>query len=235
MKKIINILILSSLVLLTGCISNEAKRDPSYASVRPIAVPQHENSDGAIFDLATNVSLFEDYRARRVGDILMVKLEEETEAEKETETIISKSNSNGITNPTLFGTTPEFDLPSVLPLANDSDNNLAFSLGSTHDFSGGGDSDQSNELTGEISVSVVEVLPNGNMIIRGEKVITINQGNEYLRISGMISPRDIDASNTISSKRVANAQIAYVGDGPTNDANVVGWLGRFFLSALMPF
>ncbi len=235
MKKIINILVLSSLVLLAGCISNEAKRDPAYASVRPVAVPQHENSDGAIFDLATNVSLFEDYRARRVGDILMVKLEEETEAEKETETIISKSSSNGITNPTLFGTTPEFDLPSVLPLANDSDNNLAFSLGSTHDFSGQGDSDQSNELTGEISVSVVEVLPNGNMIIRGEKVITINQGNEYLRISGMISPRDIDASNTISSKRVANARISYVGDGPTNDANVVGWLGRFFLSALMPF
>ena len=94
---------------------------------------------------------------------------------------------------------------------------------------------QSNKLSGDISVSVVEVLPNGNLVIRGEKVVTINQGNEYLRISGMISPRDIDADNSISSKRVADAQISYVGDGPTNDANVIGWLGKFFISALMPF
>ena len=65
--------------------------------------------------------------------------------------------------------------------------------------------------------------------------MTINQGNEYLRISGTISPRDIDSNNSISSKRIANAKISYVGDGPTNDANVVGWLSRFFLSALMPF
>jgi flagellar L-ring protein precursor FlgH len=71
--------------------------------------------------------------------------------------------------------------------------------------------------------------------VRGEKVITINQGNEYVRISGMISPRDIDADNTISSTRIADAQLAYVGDGATNDANVIGWLGRFFVSALMPF
>jgi len=84
-------------------------------------------------------------------------------------------------------------------------------------------------------VSVVEVLANGNLLIRGEKVITINQGNEYIRIAGMINPRDIDANNSISSKRVADAQISYVGDGPTNEANVMGWLSRFFISALMPF
>ena len=126
-------------------------------------------------------------------------------------------------------------MPGLLPLANNKKNNLAFSLGSEHDFTGGGDSDLSNKLSGDISVSVVEVLPNGNMVIRGEKIMTINQGNEYLRISGTISPRDIDGNNSISSKRIANAKISYVGDGPTNDANVVGWLSRFFLSALMPF
>ena len=73
------------------------------------------------------------------------------------------------------------------------------------------------------------------MVIRGERVITINQGNEYIRLSGMISPRDIEADNSISSIRIADAQISYVGDGPTNDANVMGWLSRFFVSALMPF
>ncbi|RLA01692.1 MAG: flagellar biosynthesis protein FlgH [Gammaproteobacteria bacterium] len=235
MKHMIRLLILSCLIMVTGCIDNSAKRDPAYSSVRPVPVPVAEQTNGAIFDTGNSIALFEDYRARRVGDILTVRLEEKTEAEKETETIIKKTNSNGLTNPTVFGTTPLFDLPSVLPLASTDDNNLEFSLESKSDFKGQGDSDQSNKLTGDISVSVVEVLPNGNLSIRGEKVISINQGNEYLRISGIISPRDLDANNSISSKRVADAQIAYVGDGPTNDANVVGWLGRFFISSLMPF
>jgi len=235
MKIPIKILTLVSLLILTGCMSSTAKRDPAYAAVRPAATEQQEKNDGAIFDARTNISLFEDYRARRVGDILTVRLEEETTAEKESETTVIKNNRNEIVNPTVFGTTPQFDLPSQLPLANTKDNNLAFSVGSNHNFIGAGDSDLSNTLEGDISVSVVEVLPNGNMVVRGEKVMTINQGNEYIRISGMISPRDIDANNSISSKRIADVQIAYVGDGPVNDANVMGWLGRFFISALMPF
>ena len=236
MKKLFSLLFIVNIVILAGCVNQTAKRDPAYAAVRPVAVAATpQKNDGAIFDVSKNVSFFEDYRARRVGDILTVKLDEKTAAEKETETKINKANSNSVTSPTLFGSAVEFDLPGILPLANTKNNDLAFNLGATHSFTGGGDSDQSNKLTGDISVSVVEVLPNGNLVIRGEKVITINQGNEYLRISGMISPRDIDADNTVSSKRIADAQIAYVGDGPTNDANVVGWLGRFFLSSLMPF
>ena len=129
----------------------------------------------------------------------------------------------------------QFDAPGILPLASNKNNDLSLSLESDHNFDGAGDSDLNNKLSGDISVSVVEVLPNGNMLIRGEKVMTINQGNEYLRIAGMISPRDIDATNSISSKRIADVQMSYVGDGPTNDANVMGWLGRFFISALMPF
>jgi flagellar L-ring protein precursor FlgH len=222
-------------ITLAACSQNEVKRDPNYAAVRPVPVEPIERQDGAIFDVRSNISLFEDYRARRVGDILTVVLDEQTDAEKESETTVSKEGSNSIANPTLFGTTPQFNLPSQLPLASTSDNNLAFELGSESDFTGQGDSDLNNKLTGNISVSVVEVLSNGNLVIRGEKVITINQGNEYIRISGIVSPRDIEADNSISSIRIADAQIAYVGDGPTNDANVMGWLSRFFVSALMPF
>jgi flagellar L-ring protein precursor FlgH len=222
-------------VLISGCTQNEVKRDPNYASVRPIPVESLERHDGAIFDVRNNISLFEDYRARRVGDILTVLLEEETDGEKESETSISKSSETAIANPTLFGTTPQFNLPSQLPLANTSNNSLAFDLSSENAFDGQGDSDLKNKLTGNISVSVVEILPNGNMVIRGEKVITINQGNEYIRVSGIVSPRDIGYDNSVSSIRIADAQIAYVGDGPTNDANVMGWLSRFFVSALMPF
>lgn len=223
------------LSLLSGCNSNTVKRDPAYAAVRPVPVEQQENFNGAIFDARNNISLFEDYRARRVGDILTVRLEEQTDAEKESETTVSKNNNTSIANPTIFGAQPQFSLPSQLPLNNTNNNNLAFGFGSETDFEGEGESEQNNLLSGNISVSVVEVLPNGNMLVRGEKVITINQGNEYIRLSGIISPRDIEADNSISSVRIADAQISYVGDGPTQDANVMGWLSRFFASALMPF
>ncbi len=235
MKSVLHIMLWLFVALLAGCNSNTVKRDPAYAAVRPVAVEPQENYDGAIFDTRSNIALFEDYRARRVGDILTVRLEEQTDAEKETETTVNKTNRSSIANPTIFGTSPQFNLPSQLPLANTNNNNLAFDFGSESDFEGEGESEQNNLLSGNISVSVVEVLPNGNMVVRGEKVITINQGNEYIRLSGMVSPRDIEADNSVSSVRIADAQIAYVGDGATNDANVMGWLSRFFVSALMPF
>lgn len=227
--------VVSSMILLTACANDLPKRDPNFAAVRPVATPVPVRTDGAIFNPQTNIVLYEDYKARRVGDILTVRLEEQTDAEKETQTTISKQNGYNMQNPTVFGTQPQFGLPGALPLANTNDNNLAFSLNSNQNFDGEGESEQNNLLRGDITVSVVEVLANGNLLVRGEKIITINQGNEYVRLSGMISPRDIDANNTISSIRIADAQIAYTGDGAPQDANVMGWLSRFFASALMPF
>ena len=235
MKLMISFLTLCSVMLVSGCVSDMPKQDPNFAAVRPVAIPKEQKHDGAIFDARDNVSLFEDYRAHRVGDILTVRLEEKTDAQKKTKTTIKKDNSNTLTNPTVFGTTPQFNLPNQLPLASTTNNNLGFDLQSSHNFKGQGDSNQSNQLTGDITVSVAEVLPNGNLVIRGEKVVSINQGNEYVKLSGIISPRDLDSDNSISSTRVADAQISYVGDGETNDANVMGWLSRFFLSALSPF
>ena len=235
MKNMLRFISILPLVIVTACTSTPVKRDPEYAAVRPVAVEKPERNDGAIFDARTHMPLYEDYKARRVGDILTVNLQETTTAEKESETTISKSNTNSITNPTILGTTPEFSLPGFLPLASTSNNNLGSSLSSSSDFSGTGDSDQSNTLTGSISVSVVEVLPNGNLVVRGEKVMTLNQGNEYIRIAGIVSPRDILSDNSVPSTRIADAQISYTGDGPTNDANVVGWLSRFFISSFMPF
>ncbi len=235
MTILIRFLVVSSLILLTACTTTAVKRDPAYAAVRPVALPDPQRTDGAIFNVGSNVSYYEDYRARRVGDILTVKLEEKTTGEKKSATTVKKSNSNDIASPTILGSGVQFNAPGILPLASNKDNDLSFSTGSESDFDGSGDSDLKNKLSGDISVSVVEVLPNGNMVIRGEKVMTINQGNEYLRIGGMISPRDIDSTNSISSIRIADVQMSYVGDGPTNDGNVMGWLSRFFISALMPF
>lgn len=235
MTILIRFLVVSSLILLTACTTTAVKRDPAYAAVRPVALPDPQRTDGAIFNVGSNVSYYEDYRARRVGDILTVKLEEKTTGEKKSATTVSKSNSNNITSPTILGSGVQFDAPGILPLASNNNNDLSVNLASDSAFDGSGDSDLKNKLSGDISVSVVEVLANGNMVIRGEKVMTINQGNEYLRIGGMISPRDIDSTNSISSKRIADVQMSYVGDGPTNDGNVMGWLSRFFISALMPF
>jgi len=235
MKTMLRFFTLLMLGFLTACTSNPVKRDPEYAAVRPVATPKSERNDGAIFDVRTHIPLYEDYRARRVGDILTVKLQETTTAKKESETTVSKSNSSTVTNPTVLGASPQFNLPGFLPLDSTSNNNLGTSLSSSTDFSGSGDSDQSNTLKGSISVSVVEVLSNGNLVVRGEKVMSLNQGNEYIRIAGIVSPRDIEADNSVPSTRIADAHISYVGDGPTNDANVMGWLSRFFASALMPF
>ncbi|OQX43449.1 MAG: flagellar basal body L-ring protein, partial [Candidatus Sedimenticola endophacoides] len=180
-------------------------------------------------------SWFEDLRARRVGDMLTVKLAEATDATKNAATNLSKSNSNSVTNPTLLGSTPQFNTPSVLPLASNTDNTLATSLESSHSFAGSGDSTQSNELTGDITVTVVEVLPNGYLMVRGEKRIGINQGNEYVRVAGIVRPADIDSTNTVLSTRIADPTLVYVGDGAVADSNVVGWLSRFFVSVLFPF
>ena len=94
---------------------------------------------------------------------------------------------------------------------------------------------QSNLLEGDITVTVVEVLPNGYLMVRGEKRIGINQGNEYIRLSGIVRPIDIDSTNTILSTRLADPTIIYVGDGVLADSNEMGWLSRFFVSGLFPF
>jgi flagellar L-ring protein precursor FlgH len=107
--------------------------------------------------------------------------------------------------------------------------------GPTTEFEGEGSSDISNSLNGSISVTVHEVLPNGILVVRGEKWLKLNQGDEYIQLSGMIRPQDIAADNTVSSAKLADARISYSGTGQVNDTNTMGWLSKFFISALLPF
>ncbi len=220
--------------LVAGC-NSAPKRDPEYAPVRPVLPPPVSQDNGAIYQSGYDIAWFEDIRARRVGDILTIRLVEKTDASKKATTSVTKDNSNSVTNPTLFGTTPQFNTPGILPFASNRNNNLGFSLESAHEFSGEGDSAQSNKLTGDITVTVVEVLPNGYLMVRGEKRLGINQGNEYVKLSGIVRPVDIDATNSVLSTKLADPTIVYVGDGPVAESNVMGWLARFFVSALMPF
>jgi flagellar L-ring protein precursor FlgH len=105
----------------------------------------------------------------------------------------------------------------------------------TKDFNGEGEANQSNSLIGDISVTVTELLPNGNLKVRGEKRVTLNQGDEYIRLSGIVRPVDIDANNTIASDKVADATIMYTGEGAMADASKMGWLSRIIYSPWFPF
>jgi len=211
------------------------KRDPAFAAVRPTLPPVEPETDGAIYKPGFDIRLFEDLKARRVGDILTVVLNEATNAEKEATTDVTKASTNTITNPTILGSTPEFDLPKFVPLNASQGLSLETNLSSNHSLGGSGEADQNHLLTGNITVSVVEVLPNGNLIVRGEKRVTLNNGIEYIQLSGVVRQIDILANNTVQSTQIADATINYTGDGDIADSNRNGWLARFFSSPYMPF
>lgn len=218
-----------SMSLLFGCAAvdqmSKPKHDPSFAPAEPIAYQTPTQNTGSIYQAGYDMRLFEDIRARRIGDILLINLVEQTDASKESDTAITKDTSASVSVPTILGK----EDPSVLGY------NFNSTLGAGHDFSGESESNQNNRLQGSISVHVVDVLPNGNLKIRGEKRISLNQGNEYVRVSGLVRPSDINPDNSIDSTKIADATIMYTGDGAVADANKIGWLARFFVSAFFPF
>jgi flagellar L-ring protein precursor FlgH len=169
--------------------------------------------------------LFEDQTAKRVGDILIVTLDENTNANKRADLDTAKDNLTSMTAPNIAGIDPS------LLFGKD----LSATLASNHKFKGAGQANQSNSLRGKISVSVVGVLPNGYLKIRGEKRITLNDGSEFIRISGIVRPVDINASNIISSSQIADATIMYTGDGAIANSSKLGWLSRIFQSPVFPF
>lgn len=188
---------------------------------QPLAQP----TAGAIYGAGTGFALFEDTKARVAGDLLTVLLVEKTQAKKNAATSTSKDSSVDIANPTLLG--------RGLSIAGTGVGE--FALEGSRGFDGKGDSSQSNQLSGSITVTVVERLPNGNLVVVGEKNVELNQGSERVRLSGVVRPVDIKPDNTLTSDRVADARIEYVGRGALADANAQGWLSRFFNSPWFPF
>ncbi|MGF1613479.1 MAG: flagellar basal body L-ring protein FlgH [Gammaproteobacteria bacterium] len=227
------IICLSLAVCFLGCTSVPS-RDAEFASVRPAAVTQAMPTSGAVYQAGHELFLFEDLRPRRPGDLLTIVLVEKTNASKKAETLIDKKNDTSISNPTLLGSPLQFGVPSGLAAANTTTDTLA-SLSSSTEFEGAGKSTQSNSLSGEITVTVAEVLANGNLVVQGEKLLTLNQGHEHIRFSGIVRPADIASNNSVLSSNVANARIVYAGQGALADANALGWLSRFFISIFFPF
>jgi len=220
--------------MLAGC-NTVPVRDPSYSATYPVAFEQPVQArNGSIYQTGYDVTYFEDIKARRVGDILTIQLVESTNASKSSSTDIDRAQTTTVTNPTVLGAVPQFNLPGILPLTPTKNNSLESSLGASQEFGGGADSAQSNSLSGDITVTIADVLPNGNLVVRGEKRLNLNQGNEYVKISGIVRPHDITTANTVLSTKVADATIVYSADGASADANKMGWLARFFVSDWFP-
>jgi len=225
------IAVLLILMIAGGCAS--APEKDTRISEEDYSWPEYspQTTEGAIFQASRNSSLFEDVRARRVGDVVTVVLSERTNATQSASASTSKDNSINIENPTLFGRLFSFRAGNL----SDTPRTLENTLSSNKQFNGEGGSEQSNQLSGDITALVIEELPNGYLRIRGEKLISINKGDEYIRLTGVIRPVDIQANNTILSAKVANPEISYGGKGMIADASDMGWASRFFNSRWWPF
>ncbi len=218
---------LLALAVFSGCASNasrEALRDPAFAPVQPVVTQAPQAATGSIFRPGGNMLLFGDRKALRVGDLLTVMLVEKTDASKSASTATDRSTAIEMSAPTLLG----------VPVLLGGNQVLQNSVAAGSSFAGDGQSNQSNSLSGSITVTVSEVMPNGNLRVRGEKLLSLNQGDEFIRLTGIVRADDISPDNTVESTKLADTYISYGGSGVIADANSKGWLSRFF-DVVWPF
>lgn len=222
---------LAACALLAGCVAaGDVKPYPALAPIQAVqaAQPAAEATPGAIYRAGNSgggLSLFADRRARDVGDLLTINLVENTTAQTNATTQIGKENSIEMGVPELFGG----------PVTVNGRDVLSASASAGRDFDGSGRSAQSNRLQGSVTVTVVQRLPNGNLVVEGSKNLRLNQGNELVQLQGIVRPSDIAPDNSLPSSRVAEARIVYGGRGAIAQSNSMGWLARFFNSRLSPY
>ncbi|QTH65417.1 flagellar basal body L-ring protein FlgH [Psychrosphaera ytuae] len=219
--------IVAGFAVLTGCAVNHdvIEEEPFFAPIMPETPSETVVATGSLYQAGWSNGLYSDTKARRVGDIITVMLQENTQASKTAKTETKKETDASLS--------PLVGLNGVAPTIGG--NTLQLGIESDGNFKGDAKSDQSNSLSGQITVHVLRVLPNGNLIIRGEKWLTLNTGQEFIRLTGIVRAEDISADNTVESTRVANARISYSGKGSLAETQEAGWLSKFFLSSMWPF
>ncbi|UPW20150.1 flagellar basal body L-ring protein FlgH [Agarivorans sp. TSD2052] len=221
------LIVLAGCVAMAGCASvnnTVVPDDPAYAPVYPEDVAVESRITGSLFTEDRANNLYSDKKAHRVGDIIVVTLAESTQASKSASNELAKDKTLNLNQITVPG-----------GVATIGGNPIELGLSQDSDFSGEADAAQSNSLAGNISVNVVQVLANGNLIISGEKWLMLNNGNEYIRLTGIIRPEDVAPDNSIMSLRIANARIQYGGTGDFANTTEQGWLSQFFNSQVWPF
>ena len=197
--------------------------DFAEPKVTPAAAPplaaQRKPASGSLFNTSSYRPAFEDSRARLLGDIVTIQIVESLTASQVTASTVNRgsSSSNSFTPP----------LPGILSTDL---LNLNMAATTASDFSGKGGTTAANTFVGSISTTVIEVLPNGNLVVAGEKQIGVNQNVDVMRFSGTVDPRLLQPDNIINSTQVANLRVESRGRGAQGEAQTVGWLSRFFLS-----
>ena len=210
---------------ISGCVTQPSVMpdDPAYAPVISSAGARPQAEDGSLYLSGYGLQLFGDRKAHRIGDVITVVLNERTVSQKTTNVSVLKESDTNFNAGNVLGGVPSF---GGIGLDTDVQQN--------RDFKGEADADQSNSLQGNISVTVADILPNGNLLVRGEKWMTLNRGDEFIRISGVVRLEDVNPDNTVLSNRLANARISYSGTGELANSNRMGWLSRMFNSPLWP-
>jgi flagellar L-ring protein FlgH len=209
---------------LAACSSTPPTNVQQPMSVRPNYPQAAENAvaNGSIFQGGGGRSVFEDRRARYIGDTLTINIVERNQASTQSNSKAARDNS------------VEASVDTMNKLPGKSLLGLGLGASSANEFAGSGASAANNTFTSTMTVTVIEVLPNGNLVVSGEKQVAINQGNEFIRFSGVVNPNSITTANAVNSSQVADARIEYKGSGYINEAQQMGWLARFFLN-VMPF
>jgi flagellar L-ring protein precursor FlgH len=228
--RIVKLLTISLFIAITTACSNTVElskalpNDPDFAPIMPEEEEERIVPSGSLFKQHYVNNIYSDSKAHRVGDIISVILSEKTQAKKNAKTELKKENETNLDAVTGLGGVP----------VTINGQSLQFGVSQDSSFKGDSKADQGNSLSGNISVHVLRVLPNGNLMIRGEKWLTLNNGDEYIRLTGVIRSKDISSNNTIVSNKVANARIQYAGTGSFADSNEQGWLVKFFNSTWWP-
>lgn len=213
------LLLVAVVLLASAC--GQLPRSSVVAAPAPISLPEPlaRPANGAIFQAQAGYRpLFEDRRPRAAGDVITIVMNEQVSASKNSQSNANRTGSGSLT-------------PDVVPKGLEDLLDYGFDITGESQFLGGGGASANNTFTGTLTVTVVNVIANGNLQVRGEKQIAINQGTEFIRFSGVVDPYTVTAANTVLSTQVADARIEYIGDGYINEAQNMGWLQRFFLNA----
>lgn len=241
-RRKIHFLLFSIIILLIVSACSELKevRDIKNAGMPPKYYPEPPQTqvatEGSLW--RNKASLYEDKKARRVNDLVTILINESTSAQKKASTSASRDSSTNYGLDSFFGMNTDFNIQN-LPLINGfykAGNVFSPTVkgSAKSDFKGDGDTERAGKITGTITAKVVEVLPNGNLVIESRKEIIVNNEKEILVLRGIIRPDDISQNNTILSQYVADAQIYLVGEGTLGDKQSQGWLVRF-LDKIWPF
>lgn len=225
----------SALMMLSGCMVNAPPpmtqtKDISYT---PLPIEPSRPHEGSIYDPDAEASLVADFRAKRVGDVLTIKIEENLKGAKDVKTKLGKNSEVNVGLTGLLGW--EFN-KRVSPRYPDQNVNASNAIGGsgTNKFDGQGQTSRDTSLSGTLSARVIKQLAGGNLLIRASREISINSETQYLILTGIVRRADIGPDNEVSSTRIADARISYTGGGDLSEMQHPGWLGRL-MGIIAPF